>query len=286
MGGTNTRWGFPMVRALPCLLLSVLACSASFVAGCQTPRNAEAEKFGKTFYLDGAGNWGFGAAEVPSGLKEAGYTGDVEIYIWTTSFSPFIDQLNQPAARLRARALADRIKKYAKMYPLNQLNIISLSAGTGVATWAVEDIGPDVKIHNLVLLGSSLSHDYDMTRALKNMTGRVFVYHSSEDAILAGVRMFVTIDGKSGVDSAGLVGMRKPRGMADRIVNIPWSRKYQRYGWTGSHTDCTNKIFVREVISRHILTGSTTREAKTTSDRISTTTTGKTPPLIGPRGNS
>jgi hypothetical protein len=242
--------GLDMRRSI---YIPILA-AALFGSGCETTRRAgEAERFGKTFYLDGAGNWGFGSAEVPQGLKEAGYEGDVEIYVWTTSLSPLIDQLNTPAARLRANKLAEHIEEYVRKYPSNRLNIIALSAGTGVATWAIERLPADAKINNLVLLGSSLSHDYDMSRALSRMTGRIFVYHSPHDLVLAGVRVVGTIDGKRGVDSVGLVGLKPPPGKSDRVVNVGWSRKYIPYGWTGSHTDCTTKKFVREVIARHIV---------------------------------
>ena len=232
------------------LAVTLLSC-VMLMAGCQ--KRGAAEKFGKTFYLDGAGNWGFGASEVPRGLQRAGYTGDVELYIWTTSFNPLVDQLNIGGAKLRASFLARKIEQYHKQYPKNEINIIALSAGTGVATWAIEDLRGGAKIRNLVLLGSSLSHDYSMTTALKHMTGKIYTYHSSMDSVLETVRLIGTIDGKRGVDSIGLVGLTPPPGMADRVVNIPWSRKWMALGWTGAHTDCTNQRFVRYEISKRIV---------------------------------
>jgi len=239
------------MRRAASVILLLIALPLS--TGCETTGSNAAEQFGKTFYLDGAGNWGFGAAEVPSGLREAGYKGNVEIYVWTTSLMPLVDQLNIPAAKLRAAALADRIKAYRRRFPDNELNLIALSAGTGVAAWAVESLDQNTKINNLVLLASSLSHDYDMTRALKHMTGKIYVYHSPHDEVLAAVPLIGTIDGKRGVQTVGQVGLRTPPGAAGRIVNTPWSRKYVHLGWTGSHTDCTRKPFVREVIARHVL---------------------------------
>lgn len=235
-------------RGLGKLVTAALAA----VTGCNAP-HGEAEKFGKTFYLDGAGNWGFGAAEVPEGLKEAGYEGDVEIYVWTTSFNPLIDQLNTPLARLRGAALSDRIKEYRTRFPDRALNIIALSAGTGVAVWAVEGLDDKSRINNLILLGSSLSHTYDVRAALKNMTGKVYAYYSATDQVLEGVTLIGTIDGQRGVSSVGLVGLTPPKGLEKLIVNIPWDRKFVRYGWTGAHTDCTSKPFVREVLAKHIL---------------------------------
>jgi len=218
-------------------------------AGCQ---QRQAERFGKTFYLDGAGNWGFGATDVPEGLKEAGYRGDIELFIWTTSFNPLVDQLNIVGAKVRAAALTSKIRDYRRRYPDRPVNVIALSAGTGVACWAIEGLPTGVMINNLVLLGSSLSHDYDVSRVLAHMTGRIYVYFSPNDSVLETVRVVGTIDGKRGVDSAGLVGLRAPPGMADRVVNIGWNRKWMRLGWTGAHTDTTNRQFVRYEISKHI----------------------------------
>ena len=228
------------------------------LAGCATtPATATrypADKYGKTFYLDGAGNWGFGAASVPVGLQEAGYRGHVETFLWTTSFSPLVDQLNIVGAKLRSAALSDRIEQYHRDYPGNDLNMIALSAGTGVAIWAVEGLENGTKINNLVLLGSSLSHDYDARKALANMTGNIYVYHSEHDVVLGGVTMVGTIDGKRGVASAGLVGLDKPPGARDRVQNIRWSERYIDVGWTGAHTDCTSKPFIRKVIAKHVRT--------------------------------
>jgi len=247
--------GFFMLRATS---LSLTIACLSALLGCHTGANPAAERFGKTFYLDGAGNWGFGASEVPNGLRRAGYLGDVEVYMWTTSFSPLLDQLNRPAARLRALALADRIRKYHHRYPHNEINIIALSAGTGVAVWAVEDLDDDVGIQNLILLGSSLSHDYDVRKALEHMRGRIYVYYSDRDAILDAVKIVGTIDGKRGVASAGQVGLLPPPGAEDRIVNVGWSRRWLPYGWTGTHTDCTSQRFVQRELSRHVLDDTTT----------------------------
>jgi hypothetical protein len=212
-----------------------------------------AEQFGKTFYLDGAGNWGFGASEVPEGLKEAGYEGDVELYVWTTSLVPLVDQLNIVAAKAKAAALSRRLTDYKRRFPEKPLHVIALSAGTGVATWAIEGMKDGAKVNNLVLLGSSLSHDYDMTRALGNMEGKIYAYYSPHDTVLETVRVVGTIDGKRGVDSIGLVGLTPPPDMEDRVVNIGWDRSWMRLGWAGAHTDTTNQLFVRYEISTRIV---------------------------------
>lgn len=240
------------MRRTTMLLLAV--STVGLLTGCATTTSGgAAEKLGKTFYLDGAGNWGFGASEVPLGLRQGGYRGDVEVFVWTMTFNPLVDQLNILGAKARASALSKRIAAYHQKYPRNKVNIVALSAGTGVATWAVEELPPGVMIDNLVLLGSSLSHDYDMRKALQHISGRIYTYYSPHDTVLQSVRVVGTIDQKRGVDSIGLVGLKPPPGYEDRVVNTGWSRRWIRLGWAGAHTDCTNQLFVRREIAPRLI---------------------------------
>ncbi len=232
---------------------AVAAVAMILIAGCQSS-NPKAEPFGKTYYLDGAGNLGFGTAQVPRGLQKAGYQGDVEVFIWTMSLNPLIDQLNiLGAAEAAGRRLAERIKDYKERFPQNGVNIIALSAGTGVAVWACENLDSRSRIDNLVLLGSSLSHNYDMSKALANVNRNVYVYHSPHDSVLGSVELLGTIDRKIGVKSAGQVGLRPPGGAGGKIVNTPWSEDWRNVGWAGGHTDCTSEKFVEQEIAKRIL---------------------------------
>ncbi len=229
---------------------TVLLLAMTALGGCADPR----ERFGKTWYLDGAGNWGFGISDVAAGLEAAGYEGMVDTFIWTTSFNPALDQVNRFGAALRAQGLANTISDYLDQHPDNEVNLIALSAGTGVAMWAVENLRSPHKVNNLVLLGSSLSFDYDIRKAARKIKGKIYVYFSRHDTILEGpVRTLGTIDGKLDWNSAGLVGLKPPRGPKDKVVNFGWNRTYIRYGWTGAHTDATNRRFIRSVVARHIL---------------------------------
>ena len=50
----------------------ILAAVLLLVAGCSLPQRRAAERYGKTFYLDGAGNLGFGQTSIAEGLRAAG----------------------------------------------------------------------------------------------------------------------------------------------------------------------------------------------------------------------
>lgn len=257
---------------LELLILSSAAILANY--GCaersRTLEYAPEDQFGRTYYIDGAGNLGYGVAEVPEGLHEAGYPGRVVVFPWSPFRSPALDQtLGRGAARAKGKELAAEIAAYHESFPGRKVNIIALSAGTGVAVWACENVTPPAKVHNLVLLGSSLSSAYDMSKALAGIAGGVFVYHSDKDAVLKlAVPLTGTIDGRPG-ESAGLVGLRPAAGNGTRIRNIAWSPDHTQLGWTGSHTSCTAEPFVRAVLAAHVVDSSESfyASAKPSGDR-------------------
>jgi pimeloyl-ACP methyl ester carboxylesterase len=229
----------------------MLMAVATAVTGCGPSFGPQARN-GITFYCPGAGNIDFGDGGIREGLKAAGYNGQVASVMWTISFNPAIDQTLRLNAHFGAAELARSIERYQDRFPGRPVNVIGLSAGTGVAVWAVEHLPKGHSVENVILLSSSLSSDYDLSKALANVKGKIYNYYSSEDPILAGpMKVFGTIDGQFFVDGAGSVGLHPPRG-SNRIVNVGWRREFSRYGYYGGHTDVTSPAFVRAKISEHI----------------------------------
>lgn len=239
-------------------LLGVLGAVLLFLAsGCGNPR----EPFGRTWYIDGAGNWGFGVLDVPQGLADKGYRGAVTNHRWSLTLNPALDQTLRFVARGSGQMLGGEITNYLKKYPKADANIIALSAGTGVGIWAIESVKPPWKVSNYIMLGSSLSSRYDARKALANMKGKIVVYYTSTDPVLQGpVRALGTIDGTFD-DSAGLVGLRGPGSETGRIVNVARSTRHAALGWTGGHADCTNRRFVAAELSRWIVPGGAAAQA-------------------------
>ncbi len=237
--------------------------SGIFLAGCaETRKHNRWEKYGKVYYLDGAGNLGFGQDTVPRALRAAGFRGDFESVIWTTFTGPLGDQVIRINARLKANDLSKRIISYRRRYPSAPVYIIGLSAGTGVAVWAVEDLPAGMMVDDIVLLGSSLSNNYDMTKCLRHVKGKVYVLYSSRDAILTSfIPLTGTIDGSYFVQPAGLTGMYPPEHASretielyrKKLVNIAWRPSFERLGYAGGHTDATSYAFVKYFIAPRLL---------------------------------
>jgi pimeloyl-ACP methyl ester carboxylesterase len=221
------------------------------LAGCGPSYSARAQN-GITYYCPGAGNIDFGDSGVRKGLEAAGYKGEVAAVMWTISFNPAIDQAVKANARFGGSRLAREIERYMDTYPGRPVNLVGLSAGTGVAIFACEELRPGYEVDNVILLSGSLSHDYDVAKALPKIKGKIYNFYSPRDAVLAGpMKIFGTIDGKLGTEGIGAVGMNSPSGR-DRIINVRWRPEFERYGYYGGHTDSTNPEFVREVLARYV----------------------------------
>lgn len=246
-------------------VLVVAVCALSLAAGCSASHPV-LEPYGKTFYLDGAGGWRFGRRDVPEGLRRAGYRGDCEVFEWSTTRIPLLDHIDPFGAnKLWARALARRIKAYKQKYPNNSVNLIALSAGSGVAVWALELLDGEYQVNNVVFVASSLSHDYNMDRALLSVAGKVYVYHSTRDAILPLAWVIGTVDGRVGAQIAGQVGLRDKESYGGKVVNIKWEKKWERLGWHGGHTDCVRRPFVQYEIANRLMIEAPRRKSKSAS---------------------
>ncbi len=223
------------------------------LAGCVSEFGPQAQH-GIVFYCPGVANADLGDVGIRRGLESAGYRGQVARVTWSLSFNPVIDQTVRIIAQQGGKRLAGYIQDYMDQYPGRPVNVVGLSAGTGVAIWAVEALKPGYKVQNVVLISSSLSHDYDVSRALRNIEGCIYNYYSANDAVLAGpMKVFGTIDGVYFKDAAGAVGLRVPAGTEGRVINIAWNREFEKYGYYGGHGDGTNAAFVQHVIAQHLL---------------------------------
>jgi pimeloyl-ACP methyl ester carboxylesterase len=220
------------------------------------------ERYGKVYYLDGAGNLGFGKNTVPKALKSSGFRGDVENITWTSYTGPLGDQMIRINARYRSEQMTQRIIDYRRRYPDKPIYIIGLSAGTGVGVWAVEQLPEGMRVDSMVLLGSSLSTNYDLTKCLKHVKNKVYVLSSPNDTILKTfIPVTGTIDGSYMVQPAGLAGMYPPDNLSqeeldlykEKVVNVPWHPTFARLDNDGGHTAATRYRFLKYFIIPRLL---------------------------------
>jgi pimeloyl-ACP methyl ester carboxylesterase len=217
---------------------------------------------GCIFYLDGAGggteksNY---AAGVVSGMLDAGYNGAGELVSWETGKGLVADQDASVAyKRTKARKAADMIRDYRKVHPDAPVGILGFSAGSAEAVFALEALPEGEHVHHVVLLGASISRDYDMTQALKRVKHKVHIITSTHDKILGLAMKFSgTADRKFHDPGAGIKGFVLPPGASDetrrlyaeKIVTIPYSKDWRKDGDEGHHFDNVKEDFIRDHVA-------------------------------------
>jgi pimeloyl-ACP methyl ester carboxylesterase len=242
-----------------------MLAAALLSAGCADPaalRMNAGETHGKVYYLDGVGCYGFGREGVPAGLRMAGFRGDVEYWSWSATKTPF-DQFGGAFVRVQAGDLAKMVAMYRKAYPGRPVSLIGLSGGTAVAVYACEQLPEGVSVDEVVLIASSLSEHYDLTKALRHIHGGITLFQTSGDIALGMARVVGTIDGAPLAASAGSVGFHPPDRLSlagrelyrSKVHNVPYSHSFASLGFTGNHTSAVGSpAFIRSKIGPIITT--------------------------------
>lgn len=253
------------------LLKIVGACKATaavavvfFCAGCATLQRAATptERDDVVFYCDGAGggglltSWGHG---VQRGLELDGYEGEFRCFRWQTGLGILADQATSvDYKRGKARELVGHMKRHWRRFPGGSVHLIGLSAGSAIVIYALEELPTGYQVDNVILLGSSLSADYDLSRALRRVRGEVHVFSSRRDRIL---QVFVPLTGtadreRAGARVAGRYGFVMPANADDRmealyskIIQYEWDDDRAAAGDPGTHTGTTNPRFVQRYIA-------------------------------------
>lgn len=248
---------------LPALLASLTGCSTKPVGLPEAqPDRPERLTRGCVFYLDGAGG-GTGksnyAGGVVEGMLEAGYNGAGEMIAWETGEGLMADQKASVAyKRAKAREIAAKVQNYKKAYPDAPAGLLGFSAGTAEAVFALETLPETMKVDAVVLLGASISHDYDLTRALKRVKNKLHVFTSPHDHMLSlAMPLSGTADRKYHDAGAGTRGFSLPSGAsgetrrlyAEKIVTIPYSRDFRKDGDRGHHFDNVKGDFIRDHVA-------------------------------------
>lgn len=227
----------------------------------QLPDRAARMHHGYLYYFDGAGggtakkNWAEG---VRDGLLAGGYPGAGEMFTWETGEGLIADQdASVKFKRSKAKEAAARITKQARANPGVPVHLLGFSAGTAVAIFALEELPATVQVEDVVLLGTSISNNYDLTRALKRVKGNVYIYTSTRDRMLGFLMPFSGTADRTSDPGAGLTGFVLPtaataetrRLYAEKIVTIPWTTKLEQDGDYGRHFDNVKMEFVRDHVT-------------------------------------
>jgi hypothetical protein len=194
------------------------------------------------------------------GFEEGGFTGDIEIYDWTEN-DPGINALIADARNHKeARLIAEKITARFDKDPASPIYFSSHSGGGGVAVWALEDLPPQVKVNTVLMMAPALSPQYDLTKALQHVTGKVYVFSSTQDFLVleTGCKLMGTIDGVK-TPAAGYCGFVRPEtgdvGQYAKLVSMPYNPQWIMYDDYGNHVGAMTRSFARSVLAPLVLSG-------------------------------
>lgn len=194
------------------------------------------------------------------GLGQAGLNAHSEIYDWTGPDVGLRALSNSQRHHQQSRIIAEKITRQYRADPHRPILLTGHSAGSGLAVWALEKLPEDVHVHTLVLIAPALSPTYDLSPALRRVTGRAFAITSMFDTVLGtGTRLLGTVDGVR-TDAAGRVGFVMPDAPAfpreyEKLVHVPYDPLFLRMGHIGDHIGAMLTPFARQVIAPLIREG-------------------------------
>ena len=241
------------------LVVFAMITLTAAVVGCgSTPYNGH----GITMGCDGSGagvviQWG---PSVRKGLRDGGYKGVHSPYRWQTGLGIAADHMSSPEyKRSAAKGLTRKIVEHHTKHPDDPIYVGGLSAGCAVTLYAIEQLPESVYVDQVVLLSSSVSATYDLSKVLRRVRGKLYAFTSPHDAVLTELVARVgTADRHSaGGGISGLQGFRPPPGAdpttralyAAKVQNNAWRPEFARYGHHGGHTGVTASEFVARYVA-------------------------------------
>lgn len=168
------------------LRLPMAGIILALLVGCAPLRlNEQRMADGLTIVLPGIDGRGLHNENICRTLAAKGVPTAVELYDWTAPGRGLLNQYDLERNRGIAATLAGRVQEYWRQYPGRPVYLVGLSGGTAIAVWTAEALPEGQEFDGVVLMGSSLSPGYDLTKALAH-TRNVVTFHSSLDALVGG----------------------------------------------------------------------------------------------------
>jgi hypothetical protein len=196
-----------------------------------------------------------------SGLTAGGFDADFHIFDWTEGETGIVALQRQATHPIEARKAADMIIEQFKASPGTPIYVTGHSGGAAILTWALEMLPDEIKVESACMFAPALSPQYDLTKALRHVKGKLYVFSSPHDFVVlsTGTKMFGTMDGVR-CEAAGLKGFVEPKTADDeqykKIVPQPYQRSWAfKYGNVGSHICALRPKFARDYVAKLLLTG-------------------------------
>ncbi len=245
--------------------MGMLTHRAAFIAAYFAERSRQGlpEVVGPTdrevvFIVDGVGGFQAAPLMVRRALIDGGHNLGTMCFDWQFGLwgEIWTDLMWYRRNRVMGARLARKIASFCRDNPKTRVHLFAVSAGTGVAVFALESLRRRRLIDTLVLACPALSPTYNLSAALQCVR-RCYALISTGDRVVLGLgtRLFGTVDRRFG-RAAGLVGFHRPEGLSaadaavyEKLRSIHWSPELRGEGHYGGHAGWVSARLLR----RHLV---------------------------------
>jgi len=236
------------------ILLSLSACSRS---GTQSFADPPSDRI--VCFIPGVGGDGATYSGLKAALVNAG-AADLRVFTWGASGPLFVLNFQDAGIHEKAESdLAAQIQKWLTARPNCAIDLVSHSAGGGVALGALRRLPPSMRVRNVILLHPSVSPAYDLAPALRHVARQLHNFHSERDVASLKWRTstFGTYDNLK-TPAAGHGGFQPlaplPADLATKLVQHPYKSAWEPLGNDGSHAGPVAEKFIRQIVAPFLVT--------------------------------
>jgi len=238
-------------RAIVSLLSSILSVAIVITASARAEQAKPSADY--LIHLPGIAGYHGMDRQLLDGLRDGGFAGEVDVIDWPGEAPGLAALFDRRRNLQQSQVLADAIVARLRERPSDRIVVTAHSGGAGIVVWALEKLPAGVSVDTVVLLAPALSPEYDLSKALAHVRGKMFAFTSPYDVVLGpGTRTFGTIDGVK-CDAAGKCGFVLPpdvdKELYNRLVQLPYDNKWLREGNVGDHIGSMGRHFSRNVVA-------------------------------------
>ncbi|MFO0865463.1 MAG: alpha/beta hydrolase [Gemmataceae bacterium] len=213
------------------------------------------------FVADGAGNFQSCSRTLRAAIAQEQLPIEVRTFEWSHGYLRVLaDQLGYTHAREQGKRLAEEIEAVRRQQPNARIHVLAHSAGSTVLLSALEHASPG-SVEHAFLLGPSVSSEYDLRPALRNVGKALHLHYSEHDFWHLGlaVKFVGTTDRAFLTPAAGRIGFTfQPTTPDEQVLAVKlrqrrWMPSDFLLGNDGGHFGAYRSPYVQQAIFPYLL---------------------------------